>query len=227
MRLRRKPGIKSELNKMPEIVIKHSEEQKVNWEKVFNNTNPLYLELGCGKGGFISTIAELNPNVNFIGVERVPDVLYISIKKWLKKKQNNLRFLLCDVEMLPALFEQGQISRIYLNFSDPWPKTRHAKRRLTHPKFLKIYNALLTSKGEIHMKTDNQNLFEFSLQNFADQGFSVRKITRDLHCIKDDGDKILYPEEILMKQYPEYIMTEYERRFTNLGLPIYRLEVIK
>lgn len=227
MRIRRKPGVNAVLDDMPDIVVKHTKEQKVNWEKVFNNNNSLYLELGCGKGGFISTQGELNPHINFIGVERVPEVLYISIKKWKRKKLKNLRYLLYDVEMLPLLFEQGQIARIYLNFSDPWPKNRHAKRRLTHPKFLDIYKYLLKHKGEIHMKTDNENLFEFSLQNFADEGFSLRKVTRDLHSIKNNRNKILYPQEFLLKQYPEYIMTEYERRFTNLGQPIYRLEAIK
>ncbi|MFZ5753377.1 MAG: tRNA (guanosine(46)-N7)-methyltransferase TrmB [Bacillota bacterium] len=210
MRLRKKPGVQNKLQEMRELVIPNPEVNKGNWHAVFGNTNPLHVELGTGKGTFITTLAGINPEINYLGVEKVPDILYIAAKKAIAQCLPNLRFLHMDVENLPFIFEDGEVDRIYLNFSDPWPKKRHSKRRLTHRHFLEIYKKVLKKPGEIHLKTDNQGFFEFSLNEFSEMGFRLRNITFDLHNSGFSGN----------------VMTEYEERFVNLGQPIYRCEAI-
>lgn len=210
MRLRKKPGIKNKLEELQEIVIRNPEVYKGQWHTVFGNTHPLHVELGTGKGTFITNLAGISPDINYLGVERVPDILYIAAKKAMVRPLPNLRLLNIDVENLPFIFEDGEVDRIYLNFSDPWPKKRHSKRRLTHRRFLEIYKKVLKKEGEIHLKTDNQGFFEFSLNEFSEMGFRLRNITFDLHKSGFSGN----------------IMTEYEERFVNLGQPIYRCEAI-
>lgn len=207
MRFRKKPGIREKLTAY-DCVFQEPGDRKGKWAAVFENENPIHLELGTGKGGFVNTMARINPHINYIGVERVPDIIYIALLRFLEEPRDNLRLILADVEEMPQFFAQGEIERIYLNFSDPWPKLRHAKRRLTHVKHLGIYEYLLPKGGQIHLKTDNLNFFEYSLSSFAENGFSLGNITYDLHNSGFMGN----------------ILTEYELKFSSLGQPIYRLE---
>lgn len=178
-------------------------------EDIFGRKAPLHLELGMGKGDFILAMAARYPEINFIGVERNMTIQYIAAKKNAAAPLPNLRFLPLDAQGLDLYFRPGEVQRIYLNFSDPWPKSRHARRRLTHVDMLRIYQKVLAPAGEIHFKTDGKPLFEFSLTQFLEAGMSIGKITRDLH---NSGIE-------------ENIMTEYERRFAALGEPICRCEV--
>lgn len=208
MRLRKKAGVTDKLAEMPQLVLARPEQYKGQWQQVFNNERRIHLELGTGKGNFICGMARLYPQVNFIGVERIPDILYLAAKKVMAEEWPNVRLLMVDAVNLLEIFQTAEISRIYLNFSDPWPKTRHAKRRLTHADFLNIYQQILPLGGEIHFKTDNHNLFEFSLLQMVQAGFSLSRISYDLH----------------QSGFAPNIMTEYEQRFSELGQPIYRLE---
>lgn len=210
MRLRKKPGVINKLEEMKELVVPDPQVHKGKWHAVFGNTNTLHLELGTGKGTFITTLAGMNPELNYLGVEKVPDILFIAAQKAIAQGLPNLRFLHMDVENLIYIFEDGEVDRIYLNFSDPWPKKRHSKRRLTHRRFLELYKKVLKKPGEIHLKTDNQGFFEFSLNEFAEMGFRLRNITFDLHNSGFSGN----------------IMTEYEEKFRQLGQPIYRCEAL-
>lgn len=210
MRLRRKPGIIEKLDRMNQLVLSNPHQYQGKWTSVFANDNPLHVELGTGKGGFISGLSQLNPQINYIGIEKVPDILYLAATKLTLDSRPNVRLLMVDAEDLLDVFEPGEITRIYLNFSDPWPKTRHAKRRLTHPDFLKSYQGLLPPGGEIHFKTDNLDLFEYSLLSLVEVGFSLRRITYDLH----------------QSGMANNVMTEYEKRFSDLGQPIYRVEAL-
>lgn len=208
MRLRKRPGVRDKLAAMKDFVFQEPAGRKGKWQEVFGNKNPLHLELGTGKGSFLNTLAAVEPRINFVGMERVPDIMYLAAQRFLQDPRDNLRFILGDAEELPEYFVPGEIARIYLNFSDPWPKSRHAKRRLTHPKYLKIYQNLLAKGGEIHLKTDNLDFFEYSLGCLNETGFSLGRITYDLHNSGFEGN----------------ILTEYELRFTGLGQPIFRLE---
>jgi len=161
-----------------------------------------------GKGDFVIGMAKAHPEINFIGIELSQTVLFIATKKNAKKPLPNLRFLSIDAEKLLDYFDENSLDRIYLNFSDPWPKARHAKRRLTYRDKLNIYKKILKPGGAIHFKTDQLPLFEFSIEELLISGYSISKITYDLHHSGFQGN----------------IMTEYERRFTNLGDPINRLE---
>lgn len=208
MRLRKKPGMIEKLKAFKEYVFQEPAHRKGKWGYVFGNENPIYLELGIGKGNFVNTLARINPQLNYVGVERVPDIIYHAALRVLEAPQNNLRLVLADVEELPQFFVSGEIQRIYLNFSDPWPKARHTKRRLTHQKYLEIYEYLLVKGGQIHLKTDNLKFFEYSLSSMSNMGFSMGSISYDLHNSGFMGN----------------VMTEYELRFSSLGQPIYRVE---
>lgn len=179
-------------------------------ERVFGNNNPVHLEIGCGKGQFILEIAKRNPDINYIAIEKTPNVIVTGAEKLIESGIKNVRFCLGQAEYLHHLFHPHTIDRLYLNFSCPFPKESYAKHRLTHTRFLKIYNEVLKSGAEIHQKTDNQRLFEFSIEHFSANGFKMRNVSLDLHKSKFEGN----------------IMTEYETRFTSMGLPIYRLEAI-
>ncbi|HHX96337.1 MAG TPA: tRNA (guanosine(46)-N7)-methyltransferase TrmB [Clostridia bacterium] len=203
MRIRRRPGVLKELKKLPGFLLPGEQWQ---WEKA----NPLYVELGMGKGKFITSLAYQKPEINFVGIEKVPEIIYQAGKR-VPAGLPNLRFLLSDVTQIDEYFQPGEISRIYLNFSDPWPKNRHAHRRLTSPFFLKLYRDLLVLGGAIHFKTDCVDFFEYSLRQFSQIGFSVEKITYDLH---NSG-------------YKANILTEYELKFMAQGVPICRCEAIK
>jgi tRNA (guanine-N7-)-methyltransferase len=211
MRVRRQPGIEKKLRKMPGLVLEDAEFLRGKWQKYFGNNKPLYVELGMGKGNFITTMARQRQDINFIGVERVPEIIHKAGKKEITGL-SNLYFLQLDVAQLAEYFAPREIERIYLNFSDPWPKKRHEKRRLTNPFFLKIYKTLLKNKkGSIHFKTDSIDFFEYSLEQFVKEGFSLQKISYDLHH----------------SGFAENVLTEYEAKFMKKGYPICRCEAIK
>ena len=168
---------------------------------------PLHLEIGCGKGAFITEMARRNPDIQFLAVEKVSSVLVLAMEKAAAAALSNVQFFSGDVMKLADFPLGGKISRIYLNFSDPWPRTKHAKRRLTAPTFLALYKALLVPGGEIVMKTDNVPLFDYSLETLPENGFRIESMTRDLHAEND----------------PENVMTEYEANFSSKGFPICRL----
>lgn len=183
-----------------------------NWSEIFSNTNPIHLEIGSGKGQFIFNLAKKFPNINFIALETQATILSYLLDKIETEEIKNLRLLLADANNLKDYFSEGEIAKLYLNFSDPWPKTRHIKRRLTFESFLKQYEYILNSEKRIAQKTDNMNLFEYSLKSMIDYGFKIDKLSLDL----------------TNSQYEEgNIHTEYEDKFIKKGNRIYYLEVIK
>jgi tRNA (guanine-N7-)-methyltransferase len=204
------PGVEDKLLKIEGLVLNNPGNIKGKWHEVFGNENPLYVELGMGKGNFITSYAQRERNINFIGIDRVPEIVYKAGNKELLDK-DNLRFLYIDAMYLEMFFRPGDIDRLFLNFSDPWPKNRHAGRRMTNAAFLKAYKVLLKKDGEIHYKTDNRDFFEYSLGQFINEGFSLRRITYDLH----------------KSGFENNIMTEYEAKFAAMGQPIYRCEAIR
>ena len=178
-------------------------------ENLFVNNNPICLEIGMGKGDFILNMALTNPNINYIGVEKYSSVACVAIKKIRNYKLPNLKVLIVDASDLPEYLNR-KIDTLYLNFSDPWPKDRHAKRRLTHENFLKVYDRLFYDKNRIIMKTDNDDLFAFSLESLTNYGYKVNKVSYDLH----NTDIFNIP-------------TEYETKFSNMGIKIKYLNVEK
>lgn len=209
MRLRNKPWAEDYLNEHQDLVVPNPEDYKGRWNELFGNDNPVHIEVGTGKGQFITGMAKANPEINYIGIELFDSVIVIAAKKAVDAGQpSNLRLLNVNGDKLEEYFAKGDVSRVYLNFSDPWPKTRHAKRRLTHANFLGLYENVLIDEGEIHFKTDNRGLFEFSLMSLTDYGMQLKLVSLDLH--NDDVE--------------DNIMTEYEEKFSSKGQPIYRLE---
>ncbi|WP_010303844.1 tRNA (guanosine(46)-N7)-methyltransferase TrmB [Kurthia senegalensis] len=209
MRLRNKPWAEDYLNEHQDLVVPNPEDYKGRWNELFGNDNPVHIEVGTGKGQFITGMAKANPDINYIGIELFDSVIVIAAKKAVDAGQpSNLRLLNVNGDKLEEYFAKGDVSRVYLNFSDPWPKKRHAKRRLTHANFLCLYENVLIDEGEIHFKTDNRGLFEFSLMSLTDYGMQLKLVSLDLH--NDDVE--------------DNIMTEYEEKFSSKGQPIYRLE---
>ncbi|QDR83022.1 tRNA (guanosine(46)-N7)-methyltransferase TrmB [Sporomusa termitida] len=208
MRLRKKPWVAEALTAFTNIVLQNpGEELKGNWAALFGNHWPVHAELGTGRGDFITGMAERHQNlINFIGVEAQKDVLYNAALKTRKKELENVRLMVFNVNDLLTIFAPGELDRLYINFCDPWPKNRHAKRRLTHAGFLEKYRIVLKAGGQLWFKTDNRQLFDFSLEQFSQFGLAVDYITYDLHN----------------SNFTENIMTEYETRFSLLGLPICR-----
>jgi len=210
MRMRRKKHREERIDACCELIISNIEDYKNDIKAVFGNDKPLRLEIGCGKGKFILETAMQNPDINFIAVEKCSDVLVLALEKVKNANLTNVRFVEGDVMKLACLDTKTKCEVIYINFCDPWKKSGYAKRRLTHANFLSIYENWLEKGGAIHFKTDNQKLFEFSLNSFSDYGLRLRNITFDLHNSRFEGN----------------VMTEYETNFTNLGQPIYRCEAI-
>ncbi|WP_271001272.1 tRNA (guanosine(46)-N7)-methyltransferase TrmB [Listeria seeligeri] len=208
MRVKHKPWAKDRLQEFPAIYIENPEELKGQWQEVFGNNNPIHIEIGSGKGQFVSGMAKANPNINYIGIEMIESVLVSALDKAIEADVSNLRLVARDAKLLEECFEKGEIAQIYLNFSDPWPKKRHTKRRLTNPTFLTIYERLLPEAGEIHFKTDNRSLFEYSLVAFSEYNMLLTFVSLDLHNSDYEGN----------------IKTEYEEKFSAKGFPIYRLE---
>ncbi|MNZ76188.1 tRNA (guanine-N(7)-)-methyltransferase [compost metagenome] len=218
MRLRGRKGIRESLEAQPELVVLDAASYKGKWREFFGNDHPIYVELGMGKGRFISNMSARYPHINFIGVDMYDELIRRASEKardiWEEKgEQNppNLALLRANIEGIENMFAPGEIERIHLNFSDPWPKSKHARRRLTHPRFVAKYIELLNERGEIHFKTDSQSLFEFSLNSFAEMELIMRNISLHLH---KEG-----PREDL-------VFTEYEMKFMEKGQNIYRCEVV-
>ncbi len=210
MRVHKKKHGAERLEACGNIVIKDLKAEGNTAKELFGNDNPIRIEIGCGKGDFIVGTAAKEPDVNFLAVEKVSDVLVIAAEKVKNSGLSNVRVCCVDAKELEEIFPEGSIDRIYLNFSDPWPKARHEKRRLTYRTFLAIYKKILKKDGAIHFKTDNRGLFDFSLEEFENFGMRMEKLTFDLHN----------------SEYMEgNVMTEYEKRFSEMGFPINRVEV--
>ena len=209
MRLRRKPWIQEAMAEYADVLFAKAEtDMQGRWNERFGRERPLHVELGTGKGRFISEMAALLPELNFIGLEAQYDILYYAARKVREKEVGNVRLLVFDINHIETLFAEGEVARFYINFCDPWPKNRHDKRRLTHRGFLEKYRKLLAPGGQLFFKTDNEKLFEFSLNEMAAAGLTLGNITFDLH---NSG-------------MADNVMTEYEQKFSSLGLRIFRCE---
>jgi len=211
MRRRRKPGAKEKLLSHHNIVFERPEELKGKWHQYFQNHKQIHVELGTGKGQFITDLARLNPEINYVGIEIKEEVLLKAVEKVKEKELKNIVFLWYDVNRIEEVFVPGEINRIYINFCDPWPKKRWAKRRLTHRTFLEKYCNLLQPEGDIYFKTDNEHLFEFSLNEFSLWDFRLKNITFDLHN----------------SEFENNVTTEYEDKFSKMGIKIFRCEAVK
>ena len=205
MRVRKKAWTEAEYVNNPHLV-HNPREFKGRWNEVFGNDKPIYAEIGCGKGRFISQSAAANENINFVGVERQSTIVATAARN--VGEAQNVRLIHGDVENLLEFFAPGEIKRLYINFCDPWPKKKWYKRRLTYRAFLEKYKELFGGEGEIFFKTDNTVLFEFSLNEFCADGWNLSNISLDLHKSDFEGN----------------IMTEHEEKFSSKGFPIYRLE---
>lgn len=207
MRLRKIKGADEAVAASP-YVIQHSEQAPLPWKSLFKNEHPLHIEIGMGKGRFLMELAKANPQINYIGIERYTSVLIKAIHKMEADPLPNLYFLCMDAAGLEQYFAPGDVERIYLNFSDPWPKDRHAKRRLTSIEHLRLYEQILQKDGRLQFKTDNRPLFDFSLEQLDSADWATEEANFDLHR---DGPA------------PHNVMTEYEEKFYHLGIPICRL----
>ena len=213
MRLRNIPGSREEIAASPYVVHEDvMKEKKGSWQEVFGNPFPIYIEVGMGKGRFITQMALTHPDRNFVGIEKYSSVLVRALQKREQQPElNNLLFLRMDAEELTDVFGEGEVAGIYLNFSDPWPKERHAKRRLPSREFLERYRRILTLGGQVAFKTDNQELFAFALQECEAAGWNLEYCTFDLHA---DAE-----------QMKDNIMTEYEERYSAEGNPICKMVI--
>lgn len=209
MRLRNIKGA-DKIIEASKYVILNPEDNKGKWQNIFNNENPINIEIGMGKGDFIIGMAKNNPNINFIGIEMYDSVIVKAVEKLECEELSNLRLIRMDATLIEDVFYK-EINQIYLNFSDPWPKKRNAKRRLTHERFLSRYDNIFKNKKVIHMKTDNISLFEFSLESLSEYGYKLKNILLDLHNSDFEGN----------------VMTEYEKKFSSKGVKINRLEAYK
>ena len=196
-----------------EYVVHDAKERPGKWQELFGNDHPIHIEIGMGKGQFLMELARRNPDINYLGMERYSSVLLRALQKMEEEPLPNLYFLCEDAAELPEMFANGELNRIYLNFSDPWPKARHAKRRLTSTEFLARYNLVLAADGQIEFKTDNMDLFDFSLESVEEAGWRLVGCSRDLH-----HDPTMNKGNI---------MTEYEEKFSAKGNPIYKLVAIR
>ena len=203
--MRKKPNLGPRMERCEAVLIKEPVEMKGKWLENTPGYNEVYLEIGCGKGKFTAETAQTIPEKLMVAVERVPDAMVIGMERVTDGGIENVRFIDFDASKLCDIFADGEVSRIYLNFSDPWPSRRHEKRRLTAEGFLNIYKKIMAPGAEIHFKTDNQGLFEFSVKEFERCGFTLSEVTRDLHA---NG--------------PVGIMTDYEKKFYEQGMKINR-----
>lgn len=219
MRMRRKKNLEQRMESCGDYLITARSEdlnfetagntkEYLDFSELFQNDNPVYLEIGCGKGQFACEIANLNPQNNYIAVEKVANVIVSGAERAAAENIPNLKFLKCGAEYLPRFIPEHSISGIYLNFSCPFPKKAYRNHRLTNERFLKIYKEITADGAEIHQKTDNMHFFEYSIEEFTRCGFALKNVSLDLHSSDFEGN----------------IITEYEQRFVSEGLPIYRLE---
>ncbi|OQB14557.1 MAG: tRNA (guanine-N(7)-)-methyltransferase [Firmicutes bacterium ADurb.Bin193] len=210
MRMRKKKNAPERLELCGSLWVKEPCANAGRWREVFGNEAPLHIEIGCGKGGFITEIAQTNPHINYVAVEKLINVIVLAAERVKNAGLSNVRFVLGDAALLSNMFGMGEVQRIYLNFCDPWPKRRHEKRRLTHKAFLDIYKYVLAPESSVFFKTDNRALFDYSVQSFEQCGFLLKNLTLDLHNSGIEGN----------------IMTEYEKLFSDMGFPIYALEAV-
>ena len=210
MRLRNIPGAKDAITGS-NYVVQEPASHKGKWAQVFPKDQPLHIEVGMGKGRFLMDMAKLHPEINYVGIEMYDSVLLRAVQKreQLEEDLPNLYFIRMDARNLPDVFEKGEVDKIYLNFSDPWPKERHAKRRLTSRQFLERYDKILAPEGTVEFKTDNRPLFEFSLEEVKEAGWVLDASTFDLH---HDA-----------KLMEGNVMTEYEEKFSRAGNPIHKM----
>ena len=207
MRLRNITGCREMIGES-EFVVHEPETMKGKWKEAFGNDHPVYVEIGMGKGRFLMDMARLYPEINFIGIEKYSSVLLRAVQKLEEEELPNVRLIRMDAEDLENVFAQGELDRIYLNFSDPWPPNRQRKRRLTWRAYLEVYDEILRQQGDLCFKTDNQRFFEWSLQEICQFGWLIQNISLDLHNSDFEGN----------------VMTEYEEKFSAEGYRIYRLE---
>ena len=211
MRRRKVKGADIKLLSYKDYVLRDNiEALKGKWNEKFNNNNPIHVEFGTGRGKFITTLATQNPDINYIAFEIKEEVLIKGVEKAVEANLNNILFAWADVKNILDYFDEYELSRVYVNFCDPWPKKRWAKRRLTHTNFLNMYEKVLNENGELHFKTDNQNLFEFSLNEISANDWQLKNISLDLA----NSDF-------------ENVTTEYEDKFMSYGMKIYRCEAKK
>lgn len=221
MRMRKKKHAKVRMDACRELLIplcKHELDYRqaefnpsyLNFAEIFGNQNSVQLEVGCGKGGFITELAKRTPDINYIAIEVCDDVAVMAAEAVTAAGLKNVRFMVMPAEYLLKYFPDNSLDRIYLNFSCPFPKNKYAKHRLAAPKFMYMYRKILKNGAEIHQKTDNMHFFEFSIENLSEYGFKLKNLSLDLHKSDFEGN----------------IVTEYEKRFTELGQPIYRLEAV-
>ena len=206
MRMRKKPNLLPRMERASAVLTAEPEQYRGKWLQAFPGFTGLQLELGCGKGGFTCAAAAAMPETLLVAVEKVPDAMVVAMERAVEAELRNVRFLDIDAARLPELFAPGEVERIYINFCDPWPKKKQFKRRLTAPGFLALYKQVLKPGGEIWFKTDNQPLFDWSVETFEAAGFRLSQVTHDLHAGGSVG-----------------IMTDYEKKFYGEGKPICRL----
>lgn len=205
MRLRNIPGSREAIG-ASEYVIPEESECAGKWRELFGNENPIHVEIGTGKGRFLMELAKVHPEISYVGIEKYSSVLLRAIQKMEEEPLSNVKFIRMEAEHILRYFAKGEVDRIYLNFSDPWPKERHAKRRLVSREFLDRYRALLKDRGHLEFKTDNRDLFDFGVEETEPAKWGIMEITYDLH--HDE------------KMNRGNIMTEYEERFSSMGNPI-------
>lgn len=219
MRMRRKKNLEERLAACSDLLIEcenedlnyenaEKEKKLIDFEALFGNSNRIMLEVGCGKGAFACTYAEQHPDVNVLAVERTANVIVTACETATQKNLSNIKFMKCTAEYLLSYIPEHSISEINLNFSCPFPKSKYAKHRLTHKQFLDIYKRIMKKDAVIFQKTDNMHFFEFSIESLSQNGFKLSNISLDLHNSDFEGN----------------IVTEYEKRFSDMGMPIYRLE---
>ncbi len=210
MRLRYVPGAKELISEKTDLILNNTDNKMIDFNKIFNNDSPIHIEIGMGKGKFIYTLAKNNPNINYVGIEKFDSAIVKALEKVIEEPLKNLFLLRMDAIDLKYLFAENSITRIYLNFSDPWPKDRHTKRRLTNKKFLDVYQKLTTKKAELHFKTDNADLFNFSVEEIRKYPMKITYLTSDLHNSDFVGN----------------VTTEFEDKFVKQGNIIYKLTAV-
>lgn len=205
MRMRKKPNLPARMERCSALLISDPAGMRGRWRELYPAAREVRLEIGCGKGRFSAETAEGNPDVLYIALERVPDAMIVAMERCQAKGLSNIFFIDGDAALLRDCFAPGEVDLLYINFCDPWPGTKHARRRLTHEQFLVLYRGILSEGGQLHFKSDNHDLFEWSLFQFPKAGFDLSEVTRDLHGAGVQG-----------------VMTDYEEKFHRMGTPINR-----
>ena len=205
MRMRKKPNLALRMERCAALLVPNPAELRGRWRELYPDAREIRLEIGCGKGRFSAETAERNPDVLYIALERVPDAMVIAMERCQAKGLTNIFFIDGDAALLRDYFVPDEVDLLYINFCDPWPGVKHARRRLTHEQFLVLYRGILGDGGQIHFKSDNRDLFEWSLFQFPKAGYALSEVTRDLHREGIRG-----------------VMTDYEEKFHLLGTPINR-----